>query len=110
MRFLMLLYADEKVGAAMPPDEMAKATAAMMQLIGQAQAVQAAVLRGATPAQVALAWLLRDRHVIAIPKTSSVAHVGENRAATSLTLSTQTMARIDEAFPPPSRATRLAVI
>ena len=65
---------------------------------------------GATPAQVALAWLLRDPHVIAIPKTSSVVHVGENRAATSLTLPPQTLARIDEAFPPPSRATRLAVI
>jgi len=65
---------------------------------------------GATPAQVALAWLLRDPRVIAIPKTSNDAHVVENRAATSLTLSAQTLARIDEAFPPPSRATRLAVI
>jgi len=65
---------------------------------------------GATPAQVALAWLLRDPHVIAIPKTSNAAHVVENRAATSLALSPQTLARIDEAFPPPSRATRLAVI
>ena len=65
---------------------------------------------GATPAQVALAWLLRNPHVIAIPKTSNVAHVVENRAATSLALSPQTLAHIDEAFPPPSRATRLAVI
>jgi len=65
---------------------------------------------GATPAQVALAWLLRDPHVIAIPKTSNAAHVVENRATTSLALSPQTLARIDEAFPPPSRATRLAVI
>jgi diketogulonate reductase-like aldo/keto reductase len=65
---------------------------------------------GATPAQVALAWLLRDPHVIAIPKTSNVAHVTDNRGATSLALSPQTLARIDEAFPPPSRATRLAVI
>jgi diketogulonate reductase-like aldo/keto reductase len=65
---------------------------------------------GATPAQVALAWLLRDPHVVAIPKTSNEAHVVENRAATSLALSPQMLARIDEAFPPPSRATRLAVI
>jgi diketogulonate reductase-like aldo/keto reductase len=65
---------------------------------------------GATPAQVALAWLLRDPHIVAIPKTSNEAHVVENRAATSLALSPQMLARIDEAFPPPSRATRLAVI
>ena len=65
---------------------------------------------GATPAQVALAWLLRNQNVIAIPKTSNEAHIVENRAATSLALSPQTLARIDEAFPPPSRATRLAVI
>jgi diketogulonate reductase-like aldo/keto reductase len=65
---------------------------------------------GATPAQVALAWVLRDPHVIAIPKTSNAAHVIENRAATSLVLSPQTLSSIDEAFPPPSRGTRLAVI
>src|ERR671934_641422 len=35
--------------------------------------------RGATPAQVALAWTIRDGDVVAIPKAASVAHVKENR-------------------------------
>ena len=65
---------------------------------------------GATPAQVALAWLIRDQHVIAIPQTSNVAHVHENRAAAAISLAKATLAEIDAAFPPPRRATRLAVI
>jgi len=65
---------------------------------------------GATPAQVALAWLIRRDGAIAIPQTSNVAHVAENRAATNVELSAATLAEIDAAFPPPRRATRLAVI
>jgi diketogulonate reductase-like aldo/keto reductase len=64
----------------------------------------------ATPAQLALAWLLRHDDVIAIPRTSNVAHVEENRAATTIELSASTLAELDAAFPPPRRATRLAVI
>ncbi len=40
-----------------------------------------AVRHNATPAQVALAWLVRRHGVIAIPKTKSQIHVRENRAA-----------------------------
>ena len=65
---------------------------------------------GATPAQVALAWLLRHENIIAIPQTSDIAHVHENRATTALALSASTIAAIDAAFPPPRSATRLAVI
>ena len=61
-------------------------------------------------AQLALAWLLRHDDVISIPQTSNVAHVLENRAATAITLSPATLAEIDAAFPPPKRASRLAVI
>ena len=44
--------------------------------------------RGATPAQVALAWLLRrSPAMIPIPGTSSVAHLEENVAAAALELS-----------------------
>lgn len=43
---------------------------------------------GATPAQIALAWLLRRSHVmLPIPGTSSVAHLEENTAAAELELS-----------------------
>ena len=64
----------------------------------------------ATPSQVALAWLLHHDDVIAIPQTSNVAHVSENRAAATLRLSRPTLAKIDAAFPPPRHPTRLAVI
>lgn len=65
---------------------------------------------GATPAEVALAWLLRTEDVIAIPASSNVDHVRANRAAADRMLDAGTLARLDEAFPPPSRATPLAVV
>ncbi|MBK3775774.1 aldo/keto reductase [Azospirillum brasilense] len=56
---------------------------------------------GATPAQVGLAWLLRQDGVIAIPKASDPAHVRDNRAATDLRLDEQDLADLDRSFPPP---------
>jgi aryl-alcohol dehydrogenase-like predicted oxidoreductase len=51
---------------------------------------------GATPMQVALAWLLhRSPNILLIPGTSSVAHLHENLAAGQLTLSPQTLAELD---------------
>src|ERR1700732_3969982 len=51
---------------------------------------------GATPMQVALAWLLRRApNILLIPGTSSVAHLRENLAAGQLTLSPQTFAELD---------------
>ncbi|WP_419826436.1 aldo/keto reductase [Sphingomonas sp.] len=56
---------------------------------------------GATPAQVALAWVMRHDGVIAIPKAGSVDHVRENRAAADLVLSDADLAALDAAFPRP---------
>lgn len=64
----------------------------------------------ATPAQVALAWLLTKPGVVTIPKAASAEHVRENRAALDLKLTDEDLRDIDAAFPPPSRATRLEVI
>jgi aryl-alcohol dehydrogenase-like predicted oxidoreductase len=51
---------------------------------------------GATPMQVALAWLLhRSRNVLLIPGTSSVAHLRENLAAGQLTLTPDTSAQLN---------------
>jgi pyridoxine 4-dehydrogenase len=51
---------------------------------------------GATPMQVALAWLLRRApNVLLIPGTSSIAHLRENLAAGRLTLSSQILAELD---------------
>jgi aryl-alcohol dehydrogenase-like predicted oxidoreductase len=51
---------------------------------------------GASPMQVALAWLLhRSPNILLIPGTSSVAHLRENLAAAKLTLSPETLAELD---------------
>jgi pyridoxine 4-dehydrogenase len=51
---------------------------------------------GATPMQVALAWLLhRSPNILLIPGTSSLAHLRENLAASDLTLSPETLAELD---------------
>jgi len=65
---------------------------------------------GATPARVALAWLLRHDDVFVIPKASSEAHVRDNRAALDLALGDADFDELDHAFPPPRRATPLAMI
>ena len=65
---------------------------------------------GAAPAQVALAWLLRQEGMIAIPKAASPAHVRENRAALDLRLTEQDVAVLDRAFPPPTRRRRSEVL
>ena len=62
----------------------------------RAQPVLKKVELGATPMQVALAWLLRRApNILLIPGTSFVAHLRENLAAGQLTLSPQTLAELD---------------
>jgi diketogulonate reductase-like aldo/keto reductase len=62
-----------------------------------------AVRHDATPAQVALAWLVRQHGVIAIPKAKSKTHVRENRAALDLRLDKRDLAMLDRVFPPPTK-------
>jgi pyridoxine 4-dehydrogenase len=51
---------------------------------------------GATPMQVALAWLLhRSPNILLIPGTSSVAHLRENLAAGQVKLSPQILTELD---------------
>lgn len=66
--------------------------------------------RGATPAQVALAWVLRQQDVLAIPKAGRVARVRENYGALTLELTDADFAELDRAFPPPSRKSPLEMI
>jgi diketogulonate reductase-like aldo/keto reductase len=63
-----------------------------------------------TPATIALAWVLRHRHVIAIPKAASLAHVAANARAQDLVLAADDLAALDQAFPPPRRAVPLAML
>lgn len=55
----------------------------------------------ATPAQVALAWLMTREGVNVIPRASTENHVRENRAAVDLRLTAQDLSMLDQAFPPP---------
>ena len=63
---------------------------------------------GATPSQVALAWVLRQDGVCAIPESGKPEHVRENRGALDVRLTPQDLADLDKAFPPPDRKQPLA--
>ncbi|HTQ01248.1 MAG TPA: aldo/keto reductase [Casimicrobiaceae bacterium] len=65
---------------------------------------------GVAPAQLALAWLLRQRNVIVIAKSANLDHVAQCRAAADMRLAPDALAALDAAFPPPRRAGRLSVI
>ena len=64
----------------------------------------------ADPAQVALAAVLRQDGVIAIPKASSDEHVEANAGALETQSDAADLHRLDEAFPPPTRETPLDII
>ena len=64
---------------------------------------------GVRAAQAALAWVLRQPDVIAIPKAARVSHLRENLAAAELTLTDRDLAAVDARFPPPKRKRPLAM-
>lgn len=64
----------------------------------------------ASPAQIALAAVLRQDGVIAIPKASSVEHVEANAAALDIQFDAEDLARLDQAFPPPTAEQPLDII
>jgi diketogulonate reductase-like aldo/keto reductase len=64
---------------------------------------------GATPAQVALAWLLQIDGVVVIPKSSDRARTSENFGALNVTLTAQDQTELDRAFPAPKRKQPLAM-
>ena len=70
-------------------------------LVREPALAEVAALMSATPAQVAIAWLLARDGVITIPKAGTIAHLIENRAAADLILDAEIMDRLDELFPRP---------
>jgi diketogulonate reductase-like aldo/keto reductase len=60
-----------------------------------------AVRHRATPAEIALAWVLTQTDMMVIPKAANEAHVRENRAALDIALTDADLAELDHAFPPP---------
>jgi diketogulonate reductase-like aldo/keto reductase len=79
-------------------------------LLRQRILVEIARRRGATTAQVALAWLLRQEGTIVIPKASRLEHVRENRGALDVALTEEDLAALDRAFPPPKGRSSLGMI
>lgn len=64
----------------------------------------------ATAMQVALAWLLRMRNVIVIPKAGSQDHVRQNMKALDVQLDNADLALIDKEFPPPKKKRALETL
>jgi len=79
-------------------------------LLGHKELKNVAARYDAKPAQVALAWLLRQDGVVAIPKAANVAHVRENHAAAALRLTRDDLAALDRAFPAPTEPIPLAML
>lgn len=65
---------------------------------------------GMTPAQAALAWLLGQEGVMAIPKSASTAHARENAAARDLVLDPAQLAELDRLFARPNGASALDML
>lgn len=63
---------------------------------------------GATPAQIALAWIIRNPGVMAIPKASTTEHVKDNFGSISITLADEDVELLDIAFPAPRHKIPLA--
>ena len=63
-----------------------------------------AIAHRATPSQVALAWLVRQPNVVAIPGASSIEQLEQNAAAADLDLSSDEVSRLDTLSASPSVA------
>lgn len=79
-------------------------------MFGQAAMRSVASRHNATPAQIALAWLLRHPDLIVIPKASSPEHIRENRAAHDIKLTDRDLQELDQAFPAPDQKIPLEMV
>jgi diketogulonate reductase-like aldo/keto reductase len=64
----------------------------------------------ASPADVALAWVLRQADVIAIPKASTEAHVRDNATSLKIKLTKKDLTDLDREFPPPKSKKSLPML
>jgi diketogulonate reductase-like aldo/keto reductase len=79
-------------------------------LLGHPSLKRIAGRHGISPAQVALAWVMRQPEVIAIPKAASAAHLRENAEVWKVVLTPEDLAELDSAFPPPKRKQPLEML
>jgi diketogulonate reductase-like aldo/keto reductase len=64
----------------------------------------------ATPAQIALAWVLQHDGVNAVPRARTLSHIRQNAAARDIELTGEDLDHLDQAFPPPTRPHPLEVL
>ena len=93
-----------------PLNVMAYTPIEQAKILGNAALAQVAQRHGATPVQIALAWVIRHGNVLAIPRTGSPEHVKENAGALQVHLTEQDLEDLDAAFPPPTRKRSLEMI
>ncbi|UXM94787.1 aldo/keto reductase [Bartonella sp. HY329] len=74
------------------------------------QLQQLAKIYRATPAAIALAFVLRKQNIIAIPKASDPIHIDENLEALSIQLTEDDLALLDRVFSAPTSKTRLEML
>ena len=79
-------------------------------LLGLRALRDVAARHGATPAQVALAWVIRHDGVVAIPRAGTPEHVRENRTAADMRLTKEDLTELDAASPPPREKRPLEVL
>jgi diketogulonate reductase-like aldo/keto reductase len=79
-------------------------------ILNHPELIRIAKANQATPAQVALAFLLERDGVIVIPKTANAARAAENRDTISLDITDEDWAALDTAFPPPVRKKPLEML
>ncbi|HWJ75876.1 MAG TPA: aldo/keto reductase [Kaistia sp.] len=79
-------------------------------MLGDATLRQVAQRHDASPAQIALSWLLRQPDIVTIPKATGLKHLDENIAALDLALTADDLKALDARFPPPKRATPLDML
>jgi diketogulonate reductase-like aldo/keto reductase len=96
--------ADEKIMV------MAYSPLGQGRILRNAALAKVAARHGVSPAALALAWTMRHPHVVAIPKASRPEHVRENLVAADLQLTSEDLADLDAAFPPPKRAAPLGML
>jgi len=72
-------------------------------LMRSSELMHVAERKGATPAQIALAWAIRAPGVFAIPKASRESHVRDNHKALSIRFDDEDLAELDRHFGPPNK-------
>lgn len=80
------------------------------QLLSDSTIREIAEKHNVKPMQIVLAWCIRSNQVIAIPKAVQKEHVLENAAAAYIELSHEDLAKLDKAFPAPTRKVPLDII